>query len=101
MDTKQNKATPSPSPLSVRDTDGLFLNGLVVAVEKLDRKWEDEEYKQLKATIVDGTNTFIYIVTDKKAPLPPVIAFTRVSVRVDWASKEKGIMTVRGDIIDE
>ena len=101
MDTKQDKTPASPSPLSVRDTDGLFLRGLVVAVERLDRKWEDEEYKQLKATIVDGTNTFFFIATDKKAPLPPVLAFTRVSVRVDWASKEKGIMTVRGDLNDE
>lgn len=73
----------------------------MVAVERLDRKWEDEEYKQLKATIVDGQNTFFYITTDKKEPLPPVLAFTRVSVRVDWAQKEKGIMTVRGDLRDE
>lgn len=79
----------------------MFLRGLVVAVEKLDRKWENEEYKQLKATIVDGTNTFFFIATDKKAPLPPVLAFTRVCVRVDWAAKEKGVMTVRGNLNDE
>jgi hypothetical protein len=70
-------------------------------VEKSEREWENERYNQLKATIVDGVNTFFYVTNDKKAPLPNALAGVRVSVRVDWAAKEKGIMTVRGELNDE
>lgn len=101
MDAKKDNANTTSNLLTFKDGDGLFLRGLVVSVEKTEREWENERYNQLKATIVDGRNTFFYITTDKKAALPNVITGVRVAIRVDWAAKEKGIMTVRGELNDE
>lgn len=96
MDTKNTN--PAATVPQIKDGDGLFLRGLVVAIEKSERQWENERYSQVKATIVDGKNTFFYIANDKRDPLPELKPFTRAAVRVDWASKEKGVMTVRGEV---
>ena len=101
MESKKDNATTGTNVLTFKDGDGLFLRGLVVSAEKQEREWENERYNQLKATIVDGKSTYFYIATDKTEALPNVLVGVRVAVRVTWAQKEKGIMTVRGELNDE
>lgn len=98
MDNKANRATANTELLRTDAGDGLFLRGLVVAVEKSERTWENTRYNQLKATIVDGKNAFFYTATDKVVPLPDIVPFSRIAIEVSWAHKEKGVMTVRGEL---
>jgi len=81
-----------------RPEDGLRLNGLVVACETREVSWEEKHYRQLKATIICNNQTLYYTVKDIDEPLPEVKAFTRISVLVDYARTEKGIVTVGGKI---
>ena len=91
--------TTAKNPLAqLRDDDGLFLTGLVVAVDTLDKSWENKNYRQLKATITNGRSSFTYLASDTQAPLPTVLPFQRARVEVESARSEKGMMTVRGKI---
>ena len=93
----ENK-THQPSPQLLRPEDGLRLNGLVVASEVREVTWEEKRYRQLKATVICNNQTLYFTAKDTEEPLPDVKAFSRISVRVEYARTEKGVITVGGKV---
>gem|GEM_PF-6899152 len=73
-----------------------------MAVNTEERKWKEEPaYKQLKVVVTSGTHTFVYTVDDRKGQVLPTIApFTRIKVDVDYATADKGIVSVRGKVVN-
>jgi hypothetical protein len=67
----------------------------------MDRTWENQTYKQLRATITNGVKSFSFVASDRNEPLPKIEPFKRARVAVEHANTEKGIVTVRGKIVPE
>lgn len=82
------------------DGHGLILSGLVVAIEIRDKSWEGKNYKQLKATVSNGSKSWFFTQSDTQGPLPEIKPFSVVRIIVGNANTEKGNVTVQGDIID-
>ncbi len=80
----------------IKEDDGIFLKGLIVASETVEKIWEEKSYKQLKVTITNGAKSFFYVMTDRNEEIPKVELFKRARIRVDMAQSDKGNLTVRG-----
>lgn len=93
MDTKTNQTNGG---LQIKDGDGLSLRGLIVSCEVNDKQWEGEQYKQLRATITNGRQMYIFSANDKRGKLPEVQVGRRAHVKVEGANREKGVMTIFG-----
>lgn len=73
----------------------------MVSVETLDREWDGKPYKQVKASVSNGKRIITYTADDKKGlPLPVIMPFSRIRIAVDYASSDKGNLTVKGAILD-
>lgn len=86
---------------NLKPDDGVFLKGLIVASEVVEKDWEGQKYKQLKVTVTNGIKSFFYVMTDKLHDLPKVELFRRAFIRVDNAQWDKGNLTVRGEFAYE
>jgi len=72
----------------------------VVAVRTEDRTWENETYTETTAELSDGERTYTFKHRHKSGDgfVPPA-AFASLWVRVEYATTEKGKVSVRGKIL--
>jgi hypothetical protein len=71
----------------------------VIAVRTEEKEWEKERYTQTTVEVSDGTQVYaLRHKHDDKAYDPPKL-FTQIVVRVEYATTEKGRITVRGRIV--
>lgn len=96
MNTENGAALPQSQNQPPQLSGGLHLKGTVIAVRTEEKEWEKEKYTQTTIEVSDGEQ--VYCVRHKhdgrdfKAPK----LFTQVVVRVEYATTEKGRITVRG-----
>ena len=81
---------------SIHEDDGVFLKGLIVASEIVERAWEGRSYRQLKITITNGLKSFFYVMNDEAGAFPEVKLFQRARISIENAQSDKGNLTVRG-----
>ena len=94
--------TKTPESNVPKQGDGLILKGLVVSIDEQDRKFNNEQYRQLVASITDGRTSYLYIADNRNGrQLPELKPFSRVKVDVDYTKTESRIIQVRGEITND
>ncbi|QYY34910.1 hypothetical protein [Ruficoccus sp. ZRK36] len=68
----------------------------MVSVDVAEKTWEGLSYKQVKAAISSGKQSYYFLASDKKEPLPEVQIGRRACIEAERVHQEKGITTVYG-----
>lgn len=89
-------ASPATQP---QLSGGLYLKGTVIAVRTEEKVWEKEKYVQTTTEISDGHHVYSMRHTHDGSQYEPPKLFKEVTIRVTYASTEKGKISVKGVII--
>jgi hypothetical protein len=89
---------PSPNPQPAL-TGGLHLKGTVIAARTEEKEWEKEKYTQTTLEVSDGEQVYTFKHKHGAEPFKAPHAFEQVVIRVDYATTEKGRITVRGRLL--
>jgi hypothetical protein len=89
-------ASPTTQP---QLSGGLYLKGTVIAVRTEEKEWEKEKYTQTTVEISDGEQTYTMRHRHDGSPYSPPKLFSQVTMRVTWASTEKGRISVKGAMV--
>ncbi len=99
MNTEKPAALPpSPNPQPSL-SGGLHLKGTVIAVRTEEKEWEKEKYTQTTLEVSNGEQVYSFKHKHGAEPFKAPRAFDAVVIRVDYATTDKGRITVRGDIL--
>lgn len=69
---------------------------MIVSADVVEKEWEGSKYKQLKAMISNGRQSFLFSASDKRGPIPNIEIGRRAIVEAERVNQEKGVTTVYG-----
>lgn len=86
-------ASPATQP---QLSGGLYLKGTVIAVRTEEKEWEKDKYKQTTVEISDGEQVYSMRHRHDDKPYFPPKLFSEVTLRVTYATTDKGKISVKG-----
>jgi len=78
---------------------GLYLKGTVIAVRTEEKEWEKEKYTQTTTEISDGQQVYSMRHRHDGSEFSPLRLFAQVTIRVTYATTEKGKISVKGVLV--
>lgn len=94
-----NGAASAASPTQPQLSGGLYLKGTVIAVRTEEKEWEKDKYTQTTVEISDGEQVYSMRYRHDGKPYQPPKLFAQVTLRVTYASTEKGKISVKGILL--
>lgn len=96
MSTGNGAALPPSPSTQPQLSGGLHLKGTVIAVRTEEKEWEREKYTQTTVEVSDGEQVYGVRHKHDAAGFTPPKLFTQITLRVEYATTEKGRITCRG-----
>jgi hypothetical protein len=95
-----SSAASAASPVTQPQlSGGLYLKGTVIAVRTEEKEWEKDKYTQTTVEISDGEQTYAMRHRHDDKPYTPPKIFSQITLRVTYASTEKGRISVKGVLV--
>lgn len=97
MESSTKKASAA-DVAALEPTDGLFLTGLIISLDRGISTWEGKSSNYIQIGVTDGSKTYLVKFSDNRGdPLPIDLAYgKRIRVLVTYAKFDKGNFAVQG-----
>ena len=101
MSTGNGAASVASQDKQPQLSGGLYLKGTVIAVRTEEKEWEKDKYIQTTVEISDGEQVYSMRHRHDGKPYQPPKLFSEITLRVSYASTEKGKISVKGLIVSK